>query len=319
VSDLLDAAKDVEDRHDEARAAKENTDPRLVKLRRLAKELHDEGHDFAIDRGEVYTPLPDRDNEASVDLGSDHYRFLVVSDTHGGSRYEQLSALKETYHIALEEGCEFAIHAGDVTQGSDRMHRGMELEVHAHGADAQAGYVIATYPRGLTTYIIGGNHDASFAKDGGVNVVRKVCSLHPDLEYLGQDAAYLNIGPSRHYIIHPSGGGAYAKSYKGQKIAETTAGVDALWIGHFHSYASFWVKDMAVTQLGCFQSQYAWLATKALYPDVMGLIVDMDLRDDGSVGQMVRRELRFRPAEEDWDHEASRKAGRGWSVGESTA
>lgn len=301
----------------QAEADKTGEDPRVLELRRLATELHDEGHDLHIERGEVMPARPDRDNEHVIDLGTDHYRFLVVSDTHGGSRYEQLTALKETYRLAIEEGCEFAIHAGDVTQGSDRMHRGMELELHAHGADAQVNYVVATYPRGLTTHMIGGNHDDSFAKDGGVNVVRRIANAHPDIVYLGQDAAWLDIGPSRHYVMHPAGGGAYAKSYRGQKIAESLPDdTDALWIGHYHNHAAFWAKEMAVTQLGCYQSQYAWLARKGLAPDIMGLIVDMDIRDDGRIGSLTRRELRFSPMAEDWDRAASQHAGRGWSVGE---
>jgi predicted phosphodiesterase len=300
-----------------ALAEEQGRDPRELQLEQLAQELHAEGKDLHIERGEVVQALPDKDNSHAIDLGSDHYRFLVVSDTHGGSRYEQQTALQETYRVAIDKGCTFALHAGDMTQGSDRMHRGMELEVHAHGADAQVAYVVATYPQGLTTYAIGGNHDASFQKDGGVNVVRRIASQHPDIEYLGEDAAFMDIGPSRHYIVHPAGGGAYAKSYKGQKMAEGLIGVDALWMGHFHNYVGFWMRDMAVTQLGCFQSQYAWLARKGLSPDVMGLIVDMDLRDDGSVGRLDREELRFRPLPEDWDHAASEHAADTWSVGDA--
>lgn len=314
MSDLEDMLR----ASDEAVAAKEDKDPRLVQVERLAKELHEEGHDFTIERGEVYRPRPDRDTENTIDLGTDHYRFAVVSDTHQGSRYEQLSALRAFYSQAISEGCAFALHAGDVTQGSDRMHRGMELEVHAHGADAQVAYVADTFPRGLHTYVIGGNHDDSFNKDGGVNVVRKIASLHPDLEYIGQDAAYLDIGPTRHYMLHPMGGGAYAKSYKGQKIAESLEGdVDCVWVGHYHNYAAFKVKRAHVVQLPCFQGQYAWLARKALHPDIGGLIVDLWLADDGSIARFRHEVISFPVIEEDYDTEASRLAGRGWSVGEA--
>lgn len=314
MSEILDAAEEEERRREGA----SGKDPRLVRIERLAKELHDEGHDFAIEKGEVYSARPDRDTETTIDLGSDNYRFAVISDTHQGSRYEQLSALRAFYHYALEEGCAFAIHGGDVTQGSDKMHRGMELEVHAHGADAQVAYVVDTFPHGLITYTIGGNHDDSFNKDGGVNVVRKIAALHPDIEYVGQDAAYLDIGPTRHYLIHPAGGGAYAKSYKGQKIAESLEGdVDALWIGHYHNYAAFKVKSAHVVQLPCFQSQYAWLARKALHPDIGGLIVDMWLADDGSIARFRHEVVSFPVIEEDYDREASARAGRGWSVGEA--
>ena len=117
-------------------------------------------------------------------------------------------------------------------------------------------------------------------------------------------------------LEHPE---AYAKSYKGQKIAEALEGdVDALWIGHYHNQASFKHRHIHVEQLPCFQSQYAWLARKALHPDIGGLIIDMWLADDGTIARWRRELVSFDVIEEDWDHEASRRAGRGWSVGEAT-
>lgn len=305
-------------------AEEDGRDPRLVQLESLASELHGEGLDFTIERGKVAAARPDRDRETPIDAPEDieHIRLGIVSDTHGGSRYEQLTALRQFYKDADDAKVDAFIHAGDVTQGSDRMHRGMELEVHAHGADAQTAYVVETYPqsrRRKKTYIMGGNHDASFAKDGGINVVRRIVGERPDMVYLGQDAAYLTIGRLRIYIIHPAGGGAYAKSYRGQKISEslpTDRNIRLLLIGHYHNEVYFRQKEMRVLQLPCFQSQYAWLAAKALHPDVGGIIADLWLTPDGSIKRFHHESIAYPVLEEDWDKEASIRAGRGWSVGD---
>lgn len=288
-------------------------------LAEVAARLHARGIDFRVEGGRVVTGQPERDKEVTFDLGKEHIRMGLVSDTHGGSKFEQLSALKQFYREADEREVDFFIHAGDVTQGSDRMHRGMELEVHAHGSDAQVDYVAGTYPkseRDVRTYIIGGNHDNSFLNDGGMNVVRQIAGKRPDFYYAGQDAAYLTIGNLRTYVVHPDGGGGYAKSYRAQKIAESLPierDISLLLVGHYHRYGAFREKRTHTFMLPCFQSQYAWLARKALYPDIGGLIVDLWLDDNGRVARVAHELLSFPAIENDWDRDVSHEVGRAWS------
>ena len=323
---------DLEARVRAETAKADGKDPRFAELERLATELHGEGKDFRVEHGRIIQSPKDRDRdrETTIDLGGDHLRFGLVSDTHGGSKFEQNTALHRFYAYADGElghpqtGERIApvdgfIHAGDTTQGSDRMHLGMEHEVHAHGSDAQVSYVAATYPRsgnGKKTWMISGNHDASFLKDGGSNVVRQLAAAREDIVYLGQDAAYLNIGNLRAYVVHPDGGGAYAKSYKGQKFSESLPqekDVRLLLLGHYHNYVSFMQRETAVFQLPCFQSQYSWLARKGLHPDVAGIILDLWLDDKGGLRRLRHEVVRFPALEDDWDHDVSSEVNRGWS------
>lgn len=289
----------------------------LQTLEEAAARLHAQGIDVRVENGRVGVGIPDRDRELSIDLGKDHYRIGLVSDTHGGSKFEQLSALRAFYDYAEGEGVDFFIHSGDVTQGADQMHRGMELEVHAHGAEAQVAYVAATYPRvSVPTYAIGGNHDDSFLNNGGANVVRQIASQRPDIRYVGQDAAYLDVGALRTYVIHPDGGGTYAKSYKAQKIAEALPAernVNLLLIGHYHQYGSFRQKNTHVLMVPCFQSQYAWLARKALSPDIGGIVADVWLDDAGRPARISHELVSFNPVENDWDRDVSHEVGLAWS------
>lgn len=304
---------------DDIEAEVSGKDPDLAGLERHAANLHAKGFDFTVEHGKVIAGARAA-AETAVDFGKDRIRLGIVSDTHGGSKYEQQTALRAFYRYGDDEKVDAFLHLGDVTQGPDQMHRGMELEVHAHGAEAQVAYVKLVYPKsarkGVKTYVLGGNHDSSFAKNGGANVVRQIATDRPDMVYVGQDAAYLTIQGLRTYLIHPDGGGAYAKTYKLQKIAATLPlerRVALLLCGHWHNFAVTRERDTHALMLPCFQSQYPWLARKALHPDIGGLIVDLWLDDAGRLARIRHELVSFPVVENDWDHEASAAVSRAWS------
>lgn len=295
-------------------------DPDRIALERAAANLHRRGFDFTVEHGVVMAGRSDKDRTLALDFGKDHIRLGLVSDTHGGSRSEQLTALRQFYALCDKERVDAFIHAGDFVQGSSRMHLGMENELHAFGADAQVGYVSRTYPqskrKGILTYAIAGNHDTSFLKDGGVNVVRQIAAKRPDVVYVGQEAAYLSIARLSAYVMHPDGGVPYAKSYRGQKIAASLPldrQVSLLVIGHLHVYSTVKERDTFVITLPCFQGQYPYLARKGLHPDVGGVIMDIWLDADGRPRKVKHELVSFPTLDDDWDHEASAAVSRSWS------
>jgi predicted phosphodiesterase len=329
LEDELEAETLLEARHKAEAAGK---DPDLAELEELAARVHAKGIDYRIEGGKlVPTSVPlDVGREFKIDLGKEHLRLGIVSDTHGGSHSEQLSALRNFYQFAdgtikdpstgkFPIPVDAFIHAGDFTQGSDRMHPDQPYQVHAHGAEQQVGYVVGTYPqsvRGTKTYAIAGNHDDSFLKDGGMNVVRQIASARPDIVYLGQTAAYLTIGGCKMYVQHPSGGIPYAKSYRLQKVAEglpISKPTNMLLMGHLHSYCVVQHHGITAILLPCFQGQYGWLAGKGLHPDIGGIIADVWLTANGEVARISHEVVRYQSVQDDWDHEISREVSRGWS------
>jgi len=312
---FADRAKDA---MAEEEAERTGRDPDLVRLEELAARLHARGHDLTLDQGKV-VPVKPAVSDTAIDLGRTRYRIGLVSDTHGGSRFEQLTALRDFYRHADEQRVDFFVHAGDMTQGPDAMHKDQWQGVHAHNAEEQANYVIGTYPRSARkkpTYVIGGNHDGSFFKSDGTNVVRRICERRPDMVYTGQDAAYLTVAGLRMYVVHPDGGGAYAKSYKPQKVAESVPHertVAMSIIGHYHVYGHFLHQEMQVLMLPCFQSQYGWLARKGLRPEVGGVILEAWLDDDGRLARIRPELVSYRPRDNDWDRDISAAVSRGWT------
>ena len=316
---LLDDAK-IE------QAKQEGRDPRVLALEEVVADLHAKGIEFRVENGRVHVldHAIAREDTHRFDLGKDHFRLGIVSDTHGGSHYEQLSALKAFYAYAdgtgghPEDGSDIGqpvdafLHAGDWTQGSDRMHLDQPYQVHVHGADQQAAYVTETYPRsareGVKTLGIGGNHDDSFLKDGGINIVQRIAAQRPDIEYLGSPSRYLSIDGLNAYMVHPRGGMPYAKSYRLQKINEQLPvgrQIVLNLMGHLHSYALTQDHGITAFMIPCFQSQYGWMASGGLHPEIGGIILDVWLRDDGGVGRIRHELVRFERRERDWDQEVS--------------
>lgn len=301
-----------------AQARETGEDVRLLEFRRLAAELYASGVDVSADAGQVTVGRqPASEREIALDFGKEHIRLGLVSDTHGGSKFEQLTALSRFYAEAIDAGVDAFVHAGDWTQGSVKMHRDQYLGLHAFSAEAQVAYVAAVYPHApVPTYGIGGNHDDSFLADGGANVVRQIAARRDDIVYAGQDAAYLSVGGLRMYVQHPDGGGAYAKSYKPQRLSEALPidkGVALHLIGHYHNWGLFRQQRTQVVMLPCFQGQYSWLARKGLHPDVGGVILDLWLDDDGYAAQMSVTPRFYATLEDDWNRDASHAADPTWS------
>lgn len=252
--------------------------------------------------------------ERQLVVGTRHIRFGIVSDTHGGSKFEQQSALMDFYQDAEGRGAQFFVHAGDLTQGSDRMHLGMELEVHAHGAAAQAQYVVESYPRAsVPTYVIGGNHDLSFFKDGGQNIVRQITDQRPDMVFLGQDAAYFSVEGIRSYVIHPDGAGSILRFKKIAESLPRSKDVKLLIVGHTHNYGAALHQGMLILQVPCFQGRYGWLARKGLVPDIGGVLVDVWLDDDGNIERIAHEVKLYDEVQGDWDREASALVNLPWT------
>jgi predicted phosphodiesterase len=217
------------------------------------------------------------------------YRFGVVSCTHLGSKYQQLTHLYTFYKYCKRKGVDTVLHCGDLIDG-EKIYRGMEYELHTHGATAQKQYCVDNYPHvtGIKTLVIMGNHDESFYKTSGYNVVEAICAERDDMEYIGDYLAYINLDTIRVAIMHSDGGVAYARSYKVQKIIEQLspeAKPHLMFVGHWHVNAMIPAyRNVEGVSIGAFQSQTPYLVRKGLMPNVSGLVVEVEVNDKGLVG-----------------------------------
>lgn len=257
------------------------------------------------------SPLFPNGNTTDVALG-------IISDTHTGSKFEQVTAVHNFVHIAQEEyGVKHVLHAGDAFAGIN-VYRGQQSEIYAHTAEEQAEAVANNLPRhkGLQYYLLGGNHDYSFYKLAGLDVRTLLESKgRDDITLLDYDVATLPLLPGIDARLwHPSGGPAYALSYRGQKYA-SQVGFDELMavvldekpaptirpvvVGHFHTIFMFEQGPMTILGAGCFEGTNSYLKRKGLVPYIGGWILQCRFVD-GMLHRITPTLIRYREIEDDW-------------------
>ncbi len=218
-----------------------------------------------------------------VELDGSTLSFGVISDTHIGSGYQRLDAMKEFYNYCKELGINTILHAGDVVDGWG-VYKGQEFELHPYARSwpDQRDMFVREAPKieGVTTIFITGNHDASFKKLVGLMVGDEIQKLRPDWKYVGADIAKITFatkfGDFSVQLIHPGGGSQqYAVSYKPQKIVEALPGVkpDMMVIGHYHkAFVMPNYRGVMTVCPRCFQSQTPFMATQSLQAHIGGWV-----------------------------------------------
>jgi predicted phosphodiesterase len=233
-----------------------------------------------------------------------HVKVGMISDTHIGSKMQQLTYLRDFYHLCAEEGVDTIYHAGDVFAGNGKIYRGQEFEIFINGIDECVNYFCEEYPKidGITTKFITGNHDLSWYTQQGIDVGKQIELRRDDLEYMGQLASYVEITTSdnkpgpRMYLIHPDAGASYARSYKPQKIVEGLSSEnkpEILAIGHYHVSGYFDIRNVHVFLASCFEAQTPYLKRKSLMPNIGGWILDLEITDDNSIVSIVQKYIKY--------------------------
>ena len=227
--------------------------------------------------------------------GAKTLRFGVVSDTQLGSRKQQLTFLHMTYDRFQQLGINAVFHCGDLVDGDGKVYPGQEYDLFLHGFDRQLEYAAEHYPRrdGITTYVIAGNHDWSFYQRKGADILASLEKRRSDIRYLGPMSAQVVMDGLKIQLIHLKGGVTYARSYKLQKIIEQVAPEQKphlLFAGDRHSWAHIpMYRNVYGWQMGCFQAQTEYEKRLGLYPELGGLIVEVDYGSEGADVQDGRR------------------------------
>lgn len=265
----------------------------LERLERIGYRVHADEQDVKLER----TPTESATRHVARPelFDGDLFRFAIVSDTHLGSKAERPDALATAYEVIAREGITTVYHGGDLVDGLG-VYRTQNTEVLLHTYEEQVDHADEVYPRhdGVTTYIIGGNHDleGDFGK-AGADPVQAVANRRPDFVYLGRYSARVELpNGAEIHLLHPQGGGAYATSYRPQKIVESYEGGDKpalLVVGHYHRVGYFPTRGVHTLLAGTFQGPTTFSTRKAMGAAGWGFyLVDCRLADDGSI-------VRFRP------------------------
>lgn len=256
------------------------------------------------ERGYRVTKVPPKERattklDVRVKPGST-IRVGIVSDTHIGSKFQQITALREFYRYADERGVSQYLHGGDILEGL-HVHRDSVYEQYAIGWNAQAKAAAEQYPRSANgpTSFVDGNHDGWVFENAGLVSGEQLAQKRTDFRFLGFHSAYVTLGGVRFLLQHgKAGGGAYGKSYAPQRLLEQLAVEErsltqvALY-GHWHTdlYLGRYQGVFGFT-LPCFKSQDRWHRRKGLNPIIGGLVLEIEFTRDLKVWNL-RQDWRY--------------------------
>lgn len=255
-------------------------DPLVTKLRERYSE--DELKAIAAGQGiaKRFIPFPE------IHLQGAHHRILVISDTHIGSVYspEEWHGIVSGFANDPANGIECILHCGDLVDGLKIGRAGTQIyELTDIGFEAQRNKAVSLMSMyKLPIYIISGNHDSYFKEFTGVNIVKEVCDRLPNMTYIGQDSADLNVGGCTLRLFHGGDGNSYALSYRLQKLVESITGgkkPNIILAGHVHKFCYIFDRNIHAISVPAMQSQTAFMRARKLAAHTGFLILDFDTKD----------------------------------------
>lgn len=112
-------------------------------------------------------------------------KVLIISDTHYGSKYENMKYTYDMFNFAIANGINIILHGGDIIESSVKSRKWCDDVVK------QATYFINRYPfdNSISTYALLGNHDFSAISEN--EIVRDILNSRKDINILGFKKAYL--------------------------------------------------------------------------------------------------------------------------------
>lgn len=238
--------------------------------------------------------------DISVKPGST-VRLGIVSDTHIGSKYQQITSLRDFYRYADERGVQAYLHGGDMLEGIHQAHRDAAYEQYAFGVSAQVAAVAKQYPvsKNGKTFHIAGNHDDWAFQNVGVTSGEMIAKDRADLPYLGYHSAFVELGGVRILVQHGSkGGNSYAKSYRTQKLIEGLSDeertqTDIALFGHWHNEAYLGrYMGVASFMLPCFKGQDRFLRMLGKSPTIGGLVLEIEFTRDRKIWNL-KQDFRY--------------------------
>lgn len=193
----------------------------------LVKELRDQGinisvkaHDddiYLFNQGER-----EQNNENTYKFStnaSHEFKFIAISDTLIGSKYQQLSLLNDIYQKGYEMGYENVLLCGNLTAGLYPITNTYADSCFLSDTMLQVDYIIKNYPEvaGMKTYFITGPTDEKHLKKHKINIGKRISDSRKDMIYLGFNSCMVEIDKAKMFVNCSKLGKTYTVSYRSQQ------------------------------------------------------------------------------------------------------
>lgn len=154
------------------------------------------------------------------------FKFIVISDTHFGSVFENIDYLKMVYDYANKNDIKYIFHAGDLIEGSYDLFGRCKKEYCEIGS--QVNHVIEDYcyDSNITNMILLANHDVYSIYNYGIDI-SELLKVRNDFKMIGYRSAYIKINDKYISLKHEI-------SRLKNNINDYMTLID--FIGHSHQY-----------------------------------------------------------------------------------
>jgi predicted phosphodiesterase len=196
---------------------------------------------------------------------ADDFKIALVSDTHLGSTYSQVTSLREFYKQAELAGCESVLHCGDLVDGVKINNSHLRL---FGSPEALLGYTSSNYPDNLPTYWITGNHEERITDEFEIDIGKEISYDRRDMRCLGHNEGKVTMHGKTFYLYHGNG----TRNPEEQMLTgynHSTGYVDAVFCGHLHSYHTSRLNSVPVMVVPSFQATPPYMKCRSVIAGVI--------------------------------------------------
>lgn len=131
------------------------------------------------------------------------FNFMVLSDTHIGNVYENISLVKNLYKYAEEHNVKYVFHLGDLVEGNS-LKESKDFRIKRFTVNDQVDYLTRMYPKhdSINTMYILGNHDNRWL-DLDIDISKIIDKRRYDMHFLGYKNSKIIIGNKKILLHHP--------------------------------------------------------------------------------------------------------------------
>lgn len=230
-SELLESIKNLTEKEISLSQVSEYLKLNEFEILGLLRELRQEGINIGIQKKDDDIYLF---NHGERELNKDNryqfytdenneFKFVAISDTRLGSKYQQLTILNDIYLKAYEMGYRNVILCGNISEGLFSVTNTYSDTNFLADTLEQVDYITQYYPyvEGMKTYFITGTRDEKHLKNNKINIGKRISDLREDMVYLGHTSCNVEIDKSNMLVFSPKLEKTYTVSYRPQQQVDS--------------------------------------------------------------------------------------------------
>ena len=154
---------------------------------------------------------------------NNEFKFVAISDTRFGSKYQQLSILNDIYMKAYDLGYKNIILCGNISEGLYPLTNIYSESNFLDDTLSQVDYITQYYPyiEGMKTYFITGMKDEKHLKNNKINIGKRISDIRDDMIYLGYSSCNVSINKVNMLVFNPKLVKTYTVSYRPQQQVDS--------------------------------------------------------------------------------------------------